>query len=206
MSDQGGFTPIAPGPSLEDEERAMKSGRGRMIAGMVVAIAAAVGGFAFYLSEGGESEYAVIGRSINGIDGEKFDQFWACALPRAELDEIRNNDQLRDAIVQRARTAPRRYAQHVRETCLVRLDEAVPAIDQLLAPDDLREHIDGMRVALVALRAAWDAFLAHLDQLGTEPFDAEAASDVPLPIARGWYDYKVAYGRVNTIVREHLER
>lgn len=210
MSDQGGgFAPIGgqqpPQTSFEDDEKALKSGRGKMLVAMFVAVAAAIGGFAWYLSAGGENEYGPLGRQINAVDAQYFDRFWSCALPREDMAEISTNVELTAAIAERARTA-RVYSQHVRETCLPMLDEALPPMDALLAPDDMRAPLDRMRASLVALRAAYDGMARYLDQL-TDPFDAEDADfrTAATAIARAWHDYKVAHNELNGIVRSHLE-
>ena len=108
-------------------------------------------------------------------------------------------------IVERA-THRGAYAQLIRDTCLAHLDEALPPMDALLVPDDLRDPFARMRAALVALRGAYDALQRYLDQL-PDAFDAEDQGfrDVANDIARAWHDYKVAYGEVNTILRGHLD-
>ena len=206
MSDQGGgFTPLTPigGPSLEQEEKALRSGRGRMLAGMVVAVLAAAAGLVWFVSSSGPSEYGQLGRQINGMRAEHFDAFWACALPREDLRDLRNDQQLRSEIAERA-VQPRPYAQHVRTQCMVHLDEHLPPLDALILPEDLQPHVRDLRAAVEAQRSAWSAFLARLDQ--TEgSFVAEDAEDELTAIARGWYEYKHAHSEINDVLRAHID-
>lgn len=212
MSDQqpgggGGFTPLTPvgGPSLEQEERAMKSGRGRMMFGMILAVVAAIAGLAWFVARQQPSPYGALGRQINGMRGEHFDAFWACALPRADLRDIDRADQLIGEIAERAGT-PRAYAQHVRNECMVRLDEHVAPMSQLIIPDDLRESYEQLRTAVESLRTAWGRFLEHLERL-EGPFDDEdeATHTLLTAIARGWHDYKVAHIAINNTIRSHVD-
>lgn len=208
MTDQGqgggGFTPLTPsgGPSLEDEERAMKSGRGRMLAAMAVAVLAAIGGMVWFIGSQQPNEYGQIGRQINGMRGEHFDAFWACALPREDIRDLRNDQQLRAAVAQRA-SAGRAYAQHVRNECMVHLDEHVSPLNALIVPDDLRASVDQLRAAIDAQRQAWSRFLDYLEHL-EGGFVADDADEHLTAIARGWFDYKVAHGAINDVVRGHV--
>ena len=213
MSDQepnlggGGYTPLTPigGPSLEEEERALKSGRGRMIAGMAFAVVVLLGGLIWFVMQGQPSEYGQLGRQINGMRADHFDAFWACALPRADLRDIDRADQLIGEISERSGTA-RPYAQHVRNECLVRLDEHNPQLDQLIIPADLTENVGQLRGAIDAQRTAWQAYLDHLNRLEGS-FDSEDETTVRLitAIARGWYDYKVAHSAINATIRGHID-
>ena len=209
MTDQGqgggGFTPLTPigGPTLEEEERALKSGRGKMIAGMVFAVVVAIGGLVWFVGSQQPSEYGQIGRQINGMRADHFDAFWACALPRADLRDIRNDQQLRSEIAQRA-ASPRAYAQHVRNECIVRLDEHVTPLNALIVPADLSAGVEQLRAAINAQRTAWTAFLTYLEH-AEGSFDAEAADAHLTAIARGWFEYKVAHGAINDVLRTHVD-
>lgn len=209
MTDQGqgggGFTPLTPigGPTLEEEERALKSGRGKMIAGMVFAVVVAIGGLIWFVGSQQPSEYGQIGRQINGMRADHFDAFWACALPRADLRDIRNDQQLRSEIAERAASA-RAYAQHVRSECIVRLDEHVTPLNALIVPADLSAGVEQLRAAINAQRTAWTAFLTHLEHVEGS-FDAEAADAHLTAIARGWFEYKVAHGAINDVLRTHVD-
>lgn len=208
MTDQGqgggGFTPLTPigGPSLEQEEKALRSGRGKMLAGMIAAVLAAAAGLAWFVSTSGPSEYGQLGRQINGMRGEHFDAFWACALPREDLRDLRSNEQLVAEVAERA-AQPRAYAAHVRTQCMVHLDEHLAPLDALILPDDLQPAVQSLRAAVEAQRSAWQAFLQYLDRV-EGGFDAEDAQAQLGAIARGWYDYKVAHGQINDVLRSHV--
>jgi hypothetical protein len=208
-SSPGGFTPLPPvappGPSLDEEERAMKSGRGRMIAFAVMVIGAIVVGGGYFLMSSGPSPYSTIGRAVNGMRSENFDSFWACALPRTDARDIRNDQQLRGEINERAQFNAGQYAQLVRSQCLAHLNDHVQPLDALLPPDDLRPPVDALRAALRALIDAWNAYLNYLQALpGAYDAEAEEAETMVGAIARAWFDYKMAHGQLNDIVRTHV--
>ena len=200
----GGLSPLAPvgGPSLEQEEKALRSGRGKMLAAMAAAVLAAVAGLVWFVSTSGPSEYGQLGRQINGLRAAHFDAFWACALPREDLRDLRNDRQLRAEIAERA-AQPRAYASHVRTQCMVLLDEHVAPLDALILPEDLAAPVQSLRGSIEAQRSAWQAFLAHLDRL-EGGFVVDDAEEQIGAIARGWYDYKVAHGQINDVIRAHV--
>lgn len=210
----GGWAPLpptppaggGPGPSLEEEERAMRSGRGRMIAFGLLVVLGIVGGGGWFLMNSGPNPYSAVGRQVNGMRAENFDSFWACALPRTDPRDIRNNEQLMGEIHERARFSASQYAQLVRTTCLAHLNDHVQPLDSLLPTDDLRPPVEALRTALRALIDAWNGYLAYLAGL-TAPYDAEAedATRLVSAIARAWFDYKVAHGQINDIVRSHVD-
>ncbi len=211
MSEQGsgggGFTPLTPigGPSLEQEERAMRSGRGRMLFAMVGAVLVAGAGLVWFVSREQPSEYGQLGRQINGMRGDHFDAFWGCALPRAELDEITGAERLIAEIAERAAT-PRAYAQHVRETCLVMLDEHLPPLATLIVPADMTADAAALRAAIEELRVAWPRLLEHLDRLeGPFVADDDATRALLTAVAQGWFNYKQAHRQLNTTIRTHLD-
>ena len=209
----GGWAPLpptsplgaGPGPSLEEEERAMRSGRGRMIAFALVVVIALVGGGGWFLMNSGPNPYSAVGRQVNGMRSENFDSFWHCALPRTDPGDIRNNEQLQAEVHERATFSASQYAQLVRTTCMAHLNDHVQPLDSLLPTDDLRAPVDALRAALRALIDAWNAYLGHLQAL-TAAYDAESedARRLVAAIARAWFDYKVAHGQINDIVRSHV--
>ncbi len=204
-----GFAPLGPaptpGPSLEEEERAMRKGRWRMIAFAIALGLALLAGLGYLLTSSGPSPYGAIGRQVNGMRAQNFDAFWACALPRANLRELRNNEQLAAAVHERARFNPGQYAQLIRSTCIANLNDHVQPLDSLLPTDDLRAPIEAMRTALASLIENWGAFATYLANLG-EGYDADTpeAANLVGAIARGWFEYKVAFAQINDVVRAHV--
>jgi hypothetical protein len=176
-----------------------------MIAFAVAVLAAVVAGGAYFLTTSGPSPYGAIGRAVNGMRSENFDSFWACALPRTNARDIRNDQQLRGEIHERARFSASQYAQLVRSQCMAHLNDHVQPLDALLPPDDLRPPVEALRVALRALIEAWNAYLAYLQALsGSYDAESEEASAAVGAIARAWFDYRVAHGQINDVVRTHV--
>lgn len=203
---QGGFDPLPPvgGPSLEEEERAMKSGRGGMIAAAAFAVLLVVGASAWFLTTSGPNEYGQIGQQVNGMRAEHFDTFWSCALPREDVRDLDTADELKAALA-RFSANTEGYVRILRTECLVHLTQHQAPLDALIAPPELSGPIGELSAALVALRSAWDAYLEHLSQPDFT-FDAEDPETDRLltAVVRGWFDYRVAFGHVNDAVREHL--
>jgi hypothetical protein len=200
----GGPPPLGGGPSLEEDEKALKKGRTGVLVGGVLAAVAATAGLVFLLVSGDDGEaYGAVGRQINGMKQEHFDAFWACALPNERLSDLRSDQDLRHAIEERARTAPGRYARHVREQCLVKLSEHEPRLQELVPPEDLQGQLAELSTALGDLRAGWDGYLDELDDVeGT--YDEEAFGPHLHDIAKGWYDYRHAHNQLNASIRERI--
>src|SRR5687768_10327913 len=94
----GGGLPPLGGPSFEDDEKALKKGRGWVLVAGIIAALVVVAGLIFVLASEQPDQYGTIGRQINGIRQEHFDGFWMCALPDEQLDQLRTDRNLRDAI------------------------------------------------------------------------------------------------------------
>jgi hypothetical protein len=205
----GGLPPSSPlgGPSLEAEEKAMKSGKGRMLAVMILAVVAAVAGLVLYMASGGEEEaYGTFGRNVNGLRRDHFDTFWGCALRGANLDDVRTNEDLAAAINQRATNGKTVYARHLRDDCMPFLADLEPKLLTLIPPEDLADKLRELGAAVGALRSAVSAYVAYIEGLGDAPYDAEDASEHVTAVARGWYDYKRVHNEINRAVAEKLER
>jgi hypothetical protein len=180
----------------------MRSGRWRMIVVALLAVVIVVGGLAWWMAGEQPDQYGTIGRQVNGMRADHFDAFWACALPRMRLDDLRSDQDLRYNINKRAASAPGRYASHVREQCLVKLNEHDRPLRALIAPEDLQGQIEELGRALTALRDGWGGYLTELDRVGGTPYDEEAMGPQLNKIAKGWFDYKVAHNNINRIIRE----
>jgi hypothetical protein len=184
----------------------MKSGRGRMLAVMLGAMLLAIAGLFWFIGRQQPSEYGQIGRQINGLRRDHFDAFWGCALPRQNLDQITGAERLISEISERARSA-RAYAAHVRQTCLVHLDEHLPPLDALIVPEDMRADVDALRQQVTALSQAWRRFVEHLEHLeGAYDPEDDATREMLTSIARAWFDYKAAHRRLNDTIRQHRDR
>ncbi|MBX3273331.1 MAG: hypothetical protein KF729_23915 [Sandaracinaceae bacterium] len=200
----GGSPPLGGGPSLQDDEAALRKGSVLpLIVGIVAAIGLVVGLGVVLLSGEDNEQYEVLGRNVNGMKAEHFDQFWGCALPNQPLDRLRTNQDLGEAIQKRASSSPQRYAAHVRSKCLVKLTEHGPRLRQLIPPEDLGAQLDALQAALTQLTDGWNGYLDALDR-SSEGYDEGAAAPHLSKIAKGWYDYRTAHGQLNDTVRERL--
>lgn len=195
--------PMAVPTRLDEQEKALKKGRGRMLVAAAIGIAGAIGGLAFLVLSQQPDQYGTIGRQINGMKAEHFDPFWSCALPGTRLSQIRSDQDLRYEINKRAETSPDRYARHVNQECMVRLNEHEPP-SQLIAPEELTAQLSELDAALVSLRESWSAYLNDLDRL-EGPYREEEFDSRLHNIAKGWYDYRHAHSGLNTAIRDHLE-
>ena len=196
--------PLVPGPSLEAEERAMRGGRGGLVAilgGIVLLIG---GGLAFFVLQSGDANeaYETLGRNVNGLKARHFDAFWTCAF-QGEKD-LRNNEELAVEIHSRSERGHAAYARMVRERCLDRLEQLEPRLRDLIPPDDMVSGVNELIAATELLRGAWSDYLAYLEGL-EGAYDRELASERVAPIARCWYEYRRAHGALNQAIREKLE-
>ncbi len=206
----GGRPPLGPtGATLEADEKAMKSGKGKMLIAIVGAALLAIAGIIWFLAGGDDKRvYRDFARTVNTADTTGFDGFWACALQRggADASSFRNNSELGDAINRRATNGRGRFADLIRTRCLPKLAQLKQSLDTLITPAPLQPDIENMRKALDDLRMAWTAFDGHLDSLGQEPYDAEAddAREGLNKIAHAWFDYKSAHRHLNSALRERI--
>lgn len=199
-------SPLGPtGHSLEEDEKAMKSGRGRMIAGMVGAVVLAIGAFIFSISGGEDETYATFGRNINRLDAEGFDAFWGCAFQGNE--EVHNNQELAEALVARATRGRARYGRLLHDQCVEKLDTLEPGLGGLIPPDDMREQLTALGGAVTELRSGFSDWIAYLDTLeGDEQYDEDAGHDALQKISHGWFEYRRVHGALNHDLREKLGR
>jgi len=193
--------PLVPGPSLEAEEKAMRGGRGGLVAAGVVAVLIVVAAVVALVMGDDNSAYETLGRNVNGAKGELFDGFWHCTFQR-DVNARSNEDLIRE-IESRATQGGRRFGQYVRDECLPKLTELEPRLDVLIPPDDMRPALNDVLEATRDLRGAWSDYLAYLDGL-EGPYDVEEGHERVVRIARGWFDFKRAHKALNDAIREHL--
>ncbi len=203
----GGQMPLGPMASMEADEKAMRSGRGRMLAMMILSVVAAIVALVVYMAGGGDAEmYSQYGRNINGLRHAQFDGFWACALQGENIDDITDNTQLMAAIDTRAGNGRGAYARQVRDECMDKLAELESELQGLIPPPDLQEKTRELEASVAAGRGAWSDFIAHLEAIEEgQAYDSAGARDKITAIARSWYDYRRLHGQLNDGVREHLE-
>lgn len=200
----GGNAPA--GGSLDAEEKAMKSGRGRMMAGMIVAVVLAVGALGLYMGSGGDEAYASFGKEVNGLDRSRYDAFWSCVMQGLDLDRIRSDRDLRSQLHKRAERGRQRFGSHVRDECFPHLAELEPKLGAIVPPEGLAEPLREMSDAVSRLRGAFSDYVAYLDGLeDEEPYSEEAAAGHVGPIAKAWYDYSVALSGLNKELKRKLD-
>jgi len=205
----GEAPPSSPlgGASLEDEEKAMRKGKGRMMVGMIVAVLLAIGAIVLVMISGGQDEaYSNWGRHINGVRLAHFDAFWGCTLQGANLADIRDNTELLRQIDVRATQGGARYATHVQETCMPKLAGLEARLDLKAPPDDMVTDVREIKDAAAALRSNWSDLVSQLARRSEDTFDEAAARTSVNNIAKAWYDYRRIHSRMNSKVREHLGR
>ena len=201
----GGQPPfLQRGPSLEEEEKAMRKGNTGVLIGGAIAALIAVLGLGFVLLSGEDGgEYSAIGQQINGMKTEHFDGFRTCALPGEQLSSLRSDQDLRYAITKRARSNPRRYAEHVRADCMVKLNEHRPALRELIPPPDLADQLASLETAIEDLRVGWTEYLGEIE--GAESYEEDSYRAEMNKIAKGWYDYKNVHSGLNDAIREKIQ-
>lgn len=193
-----------PDVSLADAEAQMQKGRGGMLVvmgGLAVAIIAGL-----VLLVGGDDErrvYGELGKKINSIRQAQFDQFWGCALPGANVADIRTNADLVGQLEGRGSERGQAYAEHLRTKCK-QLEDIGPQLDSLIIPPDLQSGVEAMRKAVGQLRGGVSAYTSYLDDPELE-YDHEAAKPHLTEIARGWYEFRKAHGALNDTIRKKVE-
>jgi hypothetical protein len=191
--------------ALADAESAMHKGRaGSLVAMIGLGLAVVVG---LVLLVGGEDEarvYGELGKSVNGLERETFDQFWGCALQGENVADLKTSTDLRTKVDGRGMERGRNYGQHVRTKCLPMLEDIGPRLDTLIAPDDLVTTITAMKKANNDLRGAFSDYVAYLDDPDLK-YDQVAAKPRVTAIARGWYEFRKAHAEFNKAIKAKLQ-
>jgi hypothetical protein len=201
----GQLPPVSRGPSLADEEAAMHKGRGRMLVGLIAVAIAIAGGAGYLLSEGSQQQsYGEIGKKINGMKKEHFDQFWGCALPNENLRDIKTNADLESSIVNRAQ-AGANYGRHVRDVCMDKLAGIETKLDILLVPRDFEADTVAMNRAVKELRSGWSDYISYIVDPKGE-YSEELAQPKIARISRAWYEFRKAHASVNATLIKKLNK
>ena len=199
--------PLGPDPTLEDEERALKRGKGAMMAAMMaVPLLAVALVLAWSLSDGGDESYRILGRNLNGLRQSRFDVFWGCALDGVNPATLRNNTELMTQLEQRGGGPRRRaWAGKVRDECLGHLDALERELSALIPPEALFPKVTELKTTTGSLRSAWSGYIAYLEAVRTNGYDEAAAHEHVVAVARAWYDYRRLHAELNDAVREKIE-
>lgn len=189
---------------VAEDEAGFKRGRASMLLGLLAAALLAMIGLWQLLSHGDQARvYGEIGRRINGVRQEQFDEFWACALDGQDPHSVHSNAELRKQL-ERAADGGGEYAAYLRESCADKLTEIKPELDDLIIPDDLKADVEALKAATGQLEASLGAFIACLSNPG-QPCDRSAAKSSLDGIARGWFDFQTAHASINRTLKAKLE-
>ncbi len=190
--------------SIADDEAALKQGKGGMLIAFALIGVALLGGAFFLLSGGDDARvYGELGRKINGLRQAHFDLFWGCALPDANLKDIKTNTDLMTQLEGRVAEKGAAYALHVRDKCLDKLTDIEPQLDTLIIPADLKPNVDAMKDATSKLRGSFSALISYLDTPDLK-YDADSARVYLQHIARAWFDFKQAHAAINKTLKAKL--
>ncbi len=206
MSDTPNFGSAGLGDvaSAMEDAKAFNKGKGKLLAAMIAMLAAALGGFAYYLVQDQPNPYAELGKQVNGLRGAGFDQFWTCALPKANQAEIKNNEDLVEELHGRG-AARARYAAHLRNKCATPLRDLSTRLRALLPPSDAAPAVKAMADAVTKIDVGVGAYAVHLEGLDG-PYDRDAAAPELEGMVRGWYEFRKAHAGLNKLVKSKLDR
>ena len=184
----------------------MRSGKGRMLAAMIVAVLASAGGLTWYMFQGdAANSYREFGKTVNGVHNNQWLKFWECSLQSgAAYERVRNNTDLKAALDQRASRGGPRFGRLVRETCMPNLAQMHDKYAALLPPDDLKEEVRAVATAADALRTGFSEYIAFLDAAGAT-YDPETSGEPIMKIAQAWFDYKNAFNALNRKIRTRID-
>jgi len=194
-----------PDIALADAEGQMHKGRAGSLLAMAALGVAVIAGLVMLV--GGEDQarvYGELGKTINGLERGSFVRFWGCALEGENVNDLRSNGELIAKVDGRGMERGRNYGVHVREKCLPMLKGIGPELDTLIAPPDLQQNVKALKDANNALRGAWSDYVGYLDDPELV-YDQEKAKPFVTAIARGWYDFRKAYGELNKTIKSKLE-
>jgi hypothetical protein len=179
----------------------MKGGRSFVVfaaLGAVVLLA----GLAFAFLSGDENEaYVTLGRNVTGAKSQLFEGFWMCAFHRQE--DPSNNEELADLWDTQAEMGGPRFATQLNRECISKLTDLQERLEALIPPDDMRRDVNALISATRALRGAVSDFVAFLETQTS--YEREDHADRVRPVARGWYEFRAAYGLLNDHLRTRIE-
>ena len=149
MSDTPNFGSAGLGDAASaiEDAKAFNKGKGRLLAAMIAIVVAAFAAFAFYLVQDQPNPYAELGKQVNGLRAGGFDQFWTCALPKANPAEIKNNEDLVEELHGRG-AAGARYGAHLQNKCAPPLRDLAMHLRALLPPSDAAPLLKAMADAV----------------------------------------------------------
>lgn len=183
----------------------MHKGRAGSLVVMGALALALLGGLFFLV--GGQDQarvYGEIGKQINGLKHSRFDQFWGCALPGENVNDLKSNADLVTQLGGRGQERGRKFGVHLREKCLPKLEDIGPQLDTLIVPQDLQPDVTVLEQSNAQLRSAVSAYVAYLDDPELD-YDEARAQPLLQEIGKAWYDFKKAHADVNKLIKAKLK-
>jgi hypothetical protein len=201
----GGGTPQLT-RSMADEEAAMQTGKGRMMAAIIGTVVVVIVGAALFLvQDKGQEQYREAGKVVNGANIKgNFDTFWGCALQGVNLRDLDTADALIAQVDTRGSEGRTKYAKHIESRCVKKLSDMQSKLDILTVPQELQTDLSAMKDASSQLRGAWSSYMVYLTD-SKESYDEGEARNKVKEIARGWFEFKKAHSSLNKRLREKLE-
>jgi hypothetical protein len=204
----GGESPEMGGVGLSDgayeDAKAFNKGKGKLLAGMLGIVAAAVGGFAWYLVQDQPNPYGELGKQVNGLRAQYFDGYVTCALPGTRPVELKSDADLRTALHERAASGAR-YGTHLRQKCVPSLRELGMRLRALLPPEDASPKVKAMADAVSKIEVGTSAYATYLEGL-EGPYRSEDGESEQAQVVLGWYEFRKSHAEVNQLVKEKLGR
>jgi len=186
--------------SLADEERALHKGRGRMVFGIAVFAAVAIGAAAWFVvtSSAGEDVRQTLG-GVNRLNRDHYKAFWGCAL-QSPMERFSKAEDLITKVSKMATGREKRYAQYIRGKCMPNLQPYRANLDALPPPAaDLQAEVQEVGQRIEQVRTSWNDFVAYLE---SEQIDPETTPERVQLVAKGWYDYAVSLRKFQDKGRE----
>lgn len=179
----------------------MKGGRS-FVAFAALGTLVLLAGLAFAFLSGDENDaYITLGRNVTGAKTQHFDGFWMCAFHREE-DPV-NNEEFSQLWNTQAEMGGPRFATQLNSACVSQLADLQERLEALIPPDDMRADVNALITSTRALRGAVSDFIAFLETQTS--YERADHADRVRPIARGWYDFRAAYGLLNAHLRSRME-
>ncbi len=204
MSENLGRADLGDAAATLEDAKAFNKGKGRLLAGMLGLLVAAIGAFAFYLVQDQPNPYGELGKQVNGLRGSAFDGFFSCALPGSKPAELKSNEDLLEELHGRG-AAGARYGSHLRDKCRPTLADLSVRLRALLPPEDAEPLVKQMADAVSKIEAGVNVYADHLQGL-EGPYDRDVATSQLEGLTRGWYEFRKAHAELNKLIKEKLNR
>lgn len=191
--------------SFADDEAALKRGKGGVFGALAVIFVVGVAVLAYLMGGGDDARvYGELGKQLNGLKRANFDMFLGCALPGANVSEIKTNTELASEFAGRAAERGQNYALHLRDKCAGKLTEIEPTLDTLIVPEDLKPAVDGMKTATSKLRSGVSGLISYLDNPELH-YEAAAGAVYIDNITLGWFEFRKSHAELNKVLKARLE-